>query len=69
MCVFWELLLSLIIITVRFLDDSSMCYVCFPHEEVGKESAYNAGDLGSIFRLGRLPCRREWLHITVFLTG
>ena len=52
MCVFWELLLSLIIITVRFLDDSSMCYVCFPHEEVGKESAYNAGDLGSISGLG-----------------
>ena len=55
MCVFWELLLSLIIITVRFLDDSSMCYVCFPHEEVGKESACNAGDLGSIPGLGRSP--------------
>ena len=55
MCVFWELLLSLIIITVRFLDDSSMCYVCFPHEEVGKESACSTGELGLIPALGRSP--------------
>ena len=27
----------------------------FPHSSVGKESAYNAGDLGSIPGLGRSP--------------
>ena len=29
--------------------------VGFPGGSVGKESAYNAGDLGSISRLGRAP--------------
>ena len=35
----------------------------------GKESACNAGDSGSIPRLGRSPWRREWLPTPVFLTG
>ena len=33
----------------------------------GEESAFNAGDLGSIPGLGRFP--REWLPTTVFLPG
>ena len=28
---------------------------CFTHSSVGKESAFNAGDLGSILGLGRSP--------------
>ena len=32
-----------------------MGFVCFPGGSDGKESAYNAGDLGSIPGLGRAP--------------
>ena len=35
----------------------------------GKESACNAGDLGSIPGSGRFPWRREWLPTLVFLPG
>ena len=35
----------------------------------GKESVYNAGDLGSIPELGRFPWRRAWQPILVFLPG
>ena len=36
----------------------------------GKESAYNAGDLGSISGSGRkIPWGREWLPTPVFLPG
>ena len=39
------------------LSDNSVstdqCYQCFPDSSVGKESACNAGDLGSIPGLGR----------------
>ena len=31
------------------------CLVDFPGSTAGKESAYNAGDLGSILGLGRSP--------------
>ena len=44
-------------------------YIDFPGGSGGKESAYNAGDLGSIPWLGRSPWRREWLPIPVFLPG
>ena len=30
-------------------------YEGFPHSSVGKSSAYSAGDLSSIYRLGRYP--------------
>ena len=33
--------------------------VGFPDSSVGKESACNAGDLGSILRLGRSPEERK----------
>ena len=35
----------------------------------GKESAWNAGDVGSVLGLGRFPWRSEWLPILVFLPG
>ena len=45
----------------------------FPGGSDGKESACNAGDLGSIpgFHswIGKIPCRREWLPTPVFLPG
>ena len=41
----------------------------FPSSSAGKESAYNAGDLGSIPGLGKIPWRRSWQPIPVFLPG
>ena len=41
----------------------------FPHSSVGKESACNTGDLGSIPALGRSPWRRKWKLTPVFLPG
>ena len=38
----------------------------FPGGSAGKESAHNAGDLGSIPGLGRFPWRRERLPTLVF---
>ena len=41
----------------------------FPDSSVGKESGYNAGDLGSIPGLGRSPGGRERLPTPVFWPG
>ena len=41
-------------------------YSCL-ESSVSKESALSAGDSGLIPRLGRVPCRREWLPTPVFL--
>ena len=41
----------------------------FPRGSDGKESACNAGDLGSIPGSGRSPWKREWLPTPVFLPG
>ena len=41
----------------------------FPGGSEGKESACNAGDLGSVPGLGRFPWRRLWQPTPVFLTG
>ena len=41
----------------------------FPCSLAGKESACNAGDLGSIPELGRIPWRRERLPTPVFWPG
>ena len=41
-----------------------------PHPGIdGKASAYNAGDPGSIPWFGKIPSRREWQPIPVFLAG
>ena len=42
-------------------------FLGFPCGSAGKESACNAGDLGSIPGLGRFCWRRDWLHTPVFL--
>ena len=42
---------------------------CFPGSSDGKESACNAGYLGSIPGLGRFPWRREGWPTPVFLPG
>ena len=39
----------------RYLQDTLIIKVGFPHSSVGKESACNAGDSGSILGLGRSP--------------
>ena len=39
----------------------------FPGDSDGKESACNAGDLGSIPGSGKIPLRRKWLPTLVFL--
>ena len=41
----------------------------FPDGRDGKESACNAGDLGSIPGSGRFPWRRKWQPTPVFLPG
>ena len=38
---------------LRYADDTTL--MGFPHSSVGKESACNAGDSGSILRSGRSP--------------
>ena len=47
--------------------------MCFPGGSDDKETACNAGDLGSMpgFHawVGKIPWRREWLPIPVFLSG
>ena len=41
----------------------------FPCASAGKESTYNAGDLGSILGLGRFHWRRKRLSTPVFWPG
>ena len=41
----------------------------FPGSSVGKESACNAGDVGLIPWVGKIPCRRELLPTPVFWPG
>ena len=41
-------------------------YEGFPGGSVGKESACNAGDLGLIPGVGKIPWRRTWLRTPVF---
>ena len=48
---------------------SSAFCVGFPGGSDGKESAYNAGDSGSIPRSGRSPEGRKWQPTPVFLSG
>ena len=40
----------------------------FPHSSIGKESAYNAGDPGSI-PVRKIPWRRKWQPTPVSLPG
>ena len=40
----------------------------FPGSSNGKESAHNAGDLGSV-SVGKIPWRREWQPTPAFLSG
>ena len=44
-------------------------HLCFPGGSDGKESACNAGNLGLIHWVGKIPWRREWQITPVFLPG
>ena len=44
-------------------------FLGFPGDSDGKESAYKAGDLGSILGMRRFPWRRAWQPTPVFLPG
>ena len=46
-----------------------MFRIDFPGGADSKESAFSAGDLGSVPELGRFPWSREWLPSAVFLPG
>ena len=52
---------------MRFL--SLFLHFGFPHSSVGKESACNAGDPGSIPGLGRSPGEGKGYSTPVFLPG
>ena len=41
----------------------------FPCRSVGKESTFNVGDPGFDSWVGKIPWRRKWQPITVFLPG
>ena len=47
----------------------TLVFLGFPGGSDIKESACNAGGLGSIPRLGRFPWRRAWQPPPVFLPG
>ena len=47
----------------------TLVFLGFPGGSAGKESACNAGDLGSILGLGRFPWRKERLPTPVFWPG
>ena len=62
-------------ILVRFLGREDLLekgwlptpvFLGFPHGLVGKESAYNVGDLGLILGLGRSPGVRKRLPTPIF---
>ena len=59
---------STLILTVD-LGNNNVSILDFPCGSADKESACNAGDLGSISGLGRFPWRRERLPIPVFWPG
>ena len=52
-----------------YIFSNTMYEKGFPSGSDGKESACNAGDLGSIFWVRKIPWRRKWLHPPVFLLG
>ena len=52
----------------RFVNDLDI-FLGFPGGSVGKESVYNAGDLGLILGWGRSSGEEIWQPIPVFLTG
>ena len=58
---------------IRFIGDYIILslHVClgFPGGSAGKESACNAGDLGSIPGVGEIPWRKERLPTPVFSPG
>ena len=47
----------------------SNCYLGFLGGSDGKESVFDAGDLGSVPRSGRFPWRRAWKPTPIFLPG
>ena len=53
-------------LSIRVLQGSSQG---FPGGSDGKESAFNAGDLGSIPGIGKIPWRRKWQPTLVLLPG
>ena len=40
-----------------------------PHGSDGKESAYNAGELGSVLWVGKISWRRKWQPTLLFFPG
>ena len=53
----------------RAVDLPPRYFAFLPGSSVGKDSACNAGDLGSIPGSGRSPGEREWQPTPVFLQG
>ena len=49
--------------------ENSMDRGIFPDGSVSKEYTYNVGDLGSIHGSGKIPWRKKWQPILIFLPG
>ena len=59
----------IVIVCTSLVAQSCLTFVTLPRGSGGKESPCNAGDLGLIFGLGRIPWRREWKPTSGFLPG
>ena len=55
--------------SLKILESQHGEVLDFPGGSDCKKSACNAGDLGSIPGVGKIPWRREWLPTPVFLPG
>ena len=45
------------------------CFTGFPGGSDGKESTCDAGNLGSVPGVGKIPLRKAWQPTSVFLPG
>ena len=61
--------LTEVVIGLHIKGEPGIWRKAFPGGSDGKESACNAGDLGSHAWVGKIPWRREWQPTPVFLPG
>ena len=61
---------NILLIKIAHYVYSSLIYsMGFPEGSAGKESACNAGNVGLLTGVRKIPWRRKWLPTSVFLPG